>query len=189
VDLLCACPGPQQLREAPPSDLSSRPKRSAVEGPAVRPSRATAVKESTTLRLVIPTEAKRSGGSCRVPHISLVFREMWNSANSPLASLLLSNLNPNNRAPLVIPTAAEGPAVRLSRATTVKGSATHPPITAAGQHPWEDPSAPIPSYAAVTTPAGNSAICPPPLRSSTPLPEYSKCNSAPRLFGLAAAPT
>jgi hypothetical protein len=47
----------------------------------------------------------------RVPHISLVFREMWDSANSPLDSLLLSNLNPNNRPQLCHPV-AEGSAVR-----------------------------------------------------------------------------
>jgi hypothetical protein len=52
--------------EAPPSPLSSRPKRSEVEGSAVRPSPlpTSHSQTSTPNRGVIPTGAQRSGGTC-----------------------------------------------------------------------------------------------------------------------------
>ena len=52
--------------EAPPSPLSSRPKRSEVEGSAVRPSPlpTSYSQTSTPNRGVIPTGAQRSGGTC-----------------------------------------------------------------------------------------------------------------------------
>jgi len=60
--------GNRILSEAPPFDLSSRPKRSEVEGPAVRQSQSTKAKESVPLPIFHPDRAKRSG----VPALSEV---------------------------------------------------------------------------------------------------------------------
>jgi hypothetical protein len=85
--------------EAPPSPLSSRPKRSEAEGSAVRPSDSPNLpyQTSTPNRSVIPTGAKRSGGTC-------------------CSSSSASDLNGSPTLPFVIPTEAEGSAVqRTSR--------------------------------------------------------------------------
>ncbi len=73
--------------EAPPSPLSSRPKRSAVEGSEFSQP-ASALDGSTALPFVIPTEAQRSGGD-------------------PQFSQPVSALDGSTALPFVIPTEAQ----------------------------------------------------------------------------------
>jgi hypothetical protein len=54
----------QPSRPEPTYPLSSRPERSAVEGPAVPVSASQTITSRSNLPFVIPTRAQRSGGTC-----------------------------------------------------------------------------------------------------------------------------
>jgi hypothetical protein len=94
--------------EAPPSPLSSRPKRSEVEGCSSL-NRHLISDRSSALPFVIPTEAKRSGGIC-----SSLNRYLISGGSSAL--------------PFVIPTEAKWRDLQFSQPVSDFGPKLRPPL-------------------------------------------------------------